>query len=186
MPIVIGWSKLRLVAFHLGHTSYGGSKASCRCLSLGVLCRSRISGFTRGTSWPVVGRVISFFSRLGIRGREPRQRVMVWHRFRWWIETTWPTCIFIMLTVCSIFSDISFPCSWNLKPVKFKTTCLIHEPISQILRYQQWFNEYISLKSYKLWWDHDWRLLNHLLMTILPLIYPIQGTGSKCLATRKN
>ena len=27
------------------------------------------------------------FRRLGIRGQEPRQRVMVWHRCRWWITT---------------------------------------------------------------------------------------------------
>ncbi len=84
MPIVCGCSKLRLAAFHLGHTHYGGSKVPCRFLSLDTLWRSHFRPY-RGTSWPGwLGHFL--FRRLGVRGQEPRHRVTVWHRIRWWIQ----------------------------------------------------------------------------------------------------
>ena len=83
IPIVPGCSKLCLAAFHLGHTPYGGSNVPCRFLSLNTLWRSHFRPY-RGTSWPGwLGHFV--FRWLGVRGQEPRQRVTVWHRFRWWI-----------------------------------------------------------------------------------------------------
>ncbi len=79
MSIVLSCSKLRLAAFHLGHPppSYGGSKVTYRFLSLDTLWRSHFRPY-RGTSWPGwLGHFI--FRRLGVRGQEPRHRVMVWH-----------------------------------------------------------------------------------------------------------
>ncbi len=77
MPIVPGCSKLCLVAFHLGHPPYGGSKMPCRYLSLDTLWRSYFRP-CRGTSWPGwPGHFV--FRRLGVRAQKPWHRGSVWH-----------------------------------------------------------------------------------------------------------
>ena len=59
MPIVSGCAKLRLVAFHLGHPPYGGSKVPCsfchRTAFGGPLFRALQGHFMTG-----VGQVIRF------------------------------------------------------------------------------------------------------------------------------
>ncbi len=73
MPIVPGFSKLHLTAFHLGQTSYGGSKVPYRFLSLDTLWTSHFRSY-RGISWP--GWLSHFtFRRLGVPGQEPRQEL---------------------------------------------------------------------------------------------------------------
>ncbi len=73
MPIVSGCSKLRLVAFHLGHTPYGGSKVPCRFLSSDTLWRSLFQALQVHFMTGVAGSFV--FRRLGVRGQEPRHRV---------------------------------------------------------------------------------------------------------------
>ncbi len=73
MPIVSGCAKLCLVAFHLGHTLYGGSKVPCSFCH-----RTPFGGpffqALRGTSWP--GLAGSFVFRwLGVRSQEPQQEL---------------------------------------------------------------------------------------------------------------
>ncbi len=73
MPIVPGCSKLRLVAFHLGHTPSGGSKVPCRFLSSDILCRSLISGFTgalHDQGWPGHSFSDGYWSVARSHGRE--------------------------------------------------------------------------------------------------------------------
>ena len=65
MPIIVSsCSKLRLVAFHLGHTPYGGSKVPCRFLSSDTLCRSPFQAL-QGHFMTGVGQVIRFQTARG-------------------------------------------------------------------------------------------------------------------------
>ncbi len=67
MPIVSGCAKLRLVAFHLGHTPYGGSKVNhCAINRLRSVndypispSRNRNDNFI---SMPFIDSLISYFS----------------------------------------------------------------------------------------------------------------------------
>ncbi len=103
MPIV----PVRLTAFHLGQTSYGGSKVPCRFLSLDTLWRSHFRPY-RGTSWP--GWLGHFaFRRLGVCGQEPQHRVMVWH-----LTVRIYKFVRIYEIVPKFLASISLSSSWEL------------------------------------------------------------------------